>query len=61
MFAEKIGDFLSDTKDRNCFTDWYETDTAKECGMDHRSVQAGLWMPVLKKKIKDGELKVWKK
>lgn len=60
-FADKIEDFLGDTKDRNCFTDWYETDTAKECGMDHRSVQAGLWMPVLKKKIKDGELKVWKK
>lgn len=61
MFAERIADFLSNTKDRNCFTDWYETDSAKECGMDHRSVQAGLWMPVLKKKIEDGELKVWRK
>lgn len=51
LFADCIVQYLNDTKDRNCFTDWYDTKTAKECGFNHRSVQAGLWMPVLKYKI----------
>lgn len=50
-FSECIVRFLSETNDRNCFTDWFETKEPKERGMDHRSVQAGLWMPVLKSKL----------
>lgn len=53
LFSAAIVDYLADTEDRNCFTDWFCTDTAKEKGMDHRSVQAGLWMPVLRDKLKE--------
>lgn len=51
LFSDCILKYLNDTKDRNCFTDWYDTKTAKECGFNHRSVQAGLWMPVLKRQF----------
>ncbi len=56
-FSECILNYLSDTKDKNCFTDWYDTVKAAECGFNHRSVQAGLWMPVLKKKLLSNENK----
>lgn len=46
-FSKCICEYLKDTKDRNCFTDWPDTKEAKQCGFDHRTVQAGLWMPVL--------------
>lgn len=46
-FSKCICSYLRDTKDRNCFTDWHETKEAKQSGFDHRTVQAGLWMPVL--------------
>ncbi len=49
-FSNKILCYLADTKDRNCFSDWFETKVAKQSGFDHRTVQAGLWMPVLVKK-----------
>lgn len=52
-FSKCIVRFLAETDDRNCFTDWFETKEPKERGMDHRSVQAGLWMPVLKAKISE--------
>ena len=48
LFSECIVRFLEDTCDRCCFTDWFDTDCPKERAMDHRSVQAGLWMPLLK-------------
>ena len=50
-FSKCICDYLRDTKDRNCFSDWYDTKSPKQCGFDHRTVQAGLWMPVLKDKL----------
>ena len=50
LFSESIVGYLRDTQDRYCFTDWYETKEPKECSFHHRTVQAGLWMPVLKKK-----------
>lgn len=50
-FAKCIIKYLEVTSDKNCFTDWYDTVKATECGFNHRSVQAGLWMPVLKKKL----------
>lgn len=53
LFSSCIVKYLADTQDRNCFTDWYETKTPKERGMNHRSVQAGLWMPVLKEKLSE--------
>lgn len=56
-FSECILNYLADTKDKNCFTDWYDTVKATECCFNHRSVQAGLWMPVLKKKLLSNESK----
>lgn len=50
-FAEHICRYLADTKDRNCFTDWHDTKEPKQSGFDHRTVQAGLWMPVLFKRF----------
>lgn len=47
LFSKCICDYLADTKDRNCFSDWVETKEPKQSGFDHRTVQAGLWMPVL--------------
>ncbi len=47
LFSKCICDYLAETKDRNCFSDWVDTKEAKQCGFDHRTVQAGLWMPVL--------------
>ena len=52
-FSKCICNYLRDTKDRNCFTDWYETKEPKQSGFDHRTVQAGLWMPVLRDKLKE--------
>lgn len=48
LFSECIVRYLNDTENRYPFTDWYETKEAKECSFRHRTVQAGLWMPVLK-------------
>ena len=47
LFSKCLCDYLADTKDRNCFSDWIETKQPKQSGFDHRTVQAGLWMPVL--------------
>ncbi len=47
LFSERIVKYLADTEDRNCFSDWIETKKPKQSGFDHRTVQAGLWMPVL--------------
>jgi hypothetical protein len=51
LFSGRIVAYLKDTNDRNCFSDWVETKEPKQSGFDHRTVQAGLWMPVLKKKL----------
>lgn len=47
LFSKCICDYLAQTEDRNCFSDWIETKQPKQSGFDHRTVQAGLWMPVL--------------
>ena len=52
LFSEKILNYLALTKDKTCFSDWIDTKEAKQWGFDHRTVQAGLWMPVLKEKMK---------
>lgn len=51
LFSQRIEKYLNDTQDLNCFTDWFCTDKAKEMGMNHRSVQGGLWMPLLRDKL----------
>lgn len=51
VFSECICRYLADTKERNCFSDWTETKQATQHSFDHRTVQAGLWMPVLFKRF----------
>lgn len=50
LFSKSICRYLAETNVRHCFTDWCETKVPKECGFNHRSVQGGLWMPILKEK-----------
>ena len=50
LFSERIVSYLADAEDKTCFSDWIETKKPKQSGFDHRTVQAGLWMPVLMKK-----------
>lgn len=46
--------FMDNTRNRVPLTDWYETETALSCEFRHRTVQGGLWMPVLKRKWAKG-------
>lgn len=48
LFSETMLKYLSDTTDRYPFSDWFETVEPRECSFRHRTVQGGLWMPVLK-------------
>jgi hypothetical protein len=42
-----IHNFLRETPDRAPFSDWYETDSGKKRNFQNRSVQGGLFMPLL--------------
>ena len=46
-FSEAIEKFLAETSQVVCFPDWIETKEAKYNYFNHRTVQAGLWFPVL--------------
>lgn len=46
-FSKAINKYLADTDDVACFSDWINTDKPKYEGFNHRTVQGGLWMPVL--------------
>ena len=50
FMSKLLAVFLDNTRDRVPFTDWFETDTAICREFRHRTVQGGLWMPVLKAK-----------
>ncbi|MBR6314627.1 MAG: DUF4965 domain-containing protein [Clostridia bacterium] len=50
LFSKALVRFLAETNDRLPFCDWLETDEPKRRGFTHRSVQGGLWMPVLLRK-----------
>ncbi len=49
-FSRAILRFLEETDDRLPFSDWFDTLKPERRGFTHRSVQAGLWMPVLLRK-----------
>jgi hypothetical protein len=51
---EPIARFLEATPDKVPFSDWYDTVTGKKCGFQNRTVQGGLFMPLL---VKQGGLK----
>ena len=50
LFAERILRFLSESPDRVPFSDWYDTVSSKQIGFQNRTVQGGLFMPLLHKK-----------
>lgn len=52
LFAKSIENYLSNTKDTCAFSDWIDTKEPFRYSFDHRTVQGGLWMPVLADKIK---------
>ena len=51
--ANKMLAFLAKTRDRVPFSDYYDVVDAHQWGFAHRSVQGGLWMPILAKKWND--------
>ena len=46
-FSEAINKYLKDTDNVACFRDWINTDKPKHESFNHRTVQGGLWMPIL--------------
>lgn len=48
LFVRPIAAFLRETTDRVPFSDFYDTCSAKHRGMQHRSVQGGVFMPLYK-------------
>jgi hypothetical protein len=55
---EPVARFLEETPDKVPFSDWYDTVTGKKCGFQNRTVQGGLFMPLL---VKQGGLKYVRK
>lgn len=45
---DTMWDMLNEGPDRVPFTDWYYTSTAEECTFQNRTVQGGLYFPLLK-------------
>lgn len=48
-FAEPLADFLAKAPRRTPFSDWIDTKTAEQQGFQNRTVQGGIFMPLLKK------------
>lgn len=51
MFASSILRFLEETGDHNPFPDWYGTVNAKQIGFQNRTVQGGIFMPLLQEQV----------
>lgn len=47
QLMEPVMRFLMETKDRVPFSDWYDTRTGDYCHFKGRSVQGGIFMPLL--------------
>ena len=45
---DTMWDMLNESPDRVPFTDWYYTSTAQQCTFQNRTVQGGLYFPLLK-------------
>lgn len=53
---EPVVRFLQETGDRVPFSDWYDTETGEYCHFKGRSVQGGIFMPILLDRTKGGQL-----
>ena len=47
MVINTMWDMLNETKSRAPFTDWYYASTAMQCGFQNRTVQGGLFIPMI--------------
>ena len=52
-FSEHILEFLEESGDRVPFSDWYMTRDGRHCNFQNRTVQGGLFMPLLLKRAKE--------
>ncbi|MEG1390513.1 MAG: DUF4965 domain-containing protein [Angelakisella sp.] len=50
QFAKPLARFLENAPVRTPFSDWFDTKTAMQQGFQNRTVQGGLFMPLLRKK-----------
>ena len=50
-YAKRMRKVLEETEGRVPFSDWYSTVDAKDVNFAHRTVQGGMWMPVLRDKL----------
>ena len=51
QLMEPIARFLTETEDRVPFSDWYDTRTGNYCHFKGRTVQGGIFMPMLLDRI----------
>lgn len=56
LFAKAVENYLTDTKETWVFSDWIDTKEPFSYSFHHRTVQGGLWMPVLADKINSRKL-----
>ena len=50
-YSFRMRKVLEETEGRVPFSDWYSTIDAKDVNFAHRTVQGGMWMPVLRDKL----------
>lgn len=53
FLVKPVADYLRETSTRVPFSDWYQTDSGKYCYFIARSVQGGIFMPMLADKLKE--------
>ena len=47
QLIEPVAEYQRETRSRIPFSDWYDTKSGKQCGFIARSVQGGIFMPIL--------------
>lgn len=51
-FIDPVIQYINETPQRVPISDWYWTDSAKQCAMQARCVVGGFWAPMLRNKVK---------
>jgi len=52
-FSKPLTAFLADTPNKVPFSDWYDTVSARQVAFQNRTVQGGLFMPILRRKLSE--------